>query len=311
MTAESSLSAVLKGFISLGINCEFGLVQRYCGVEPNDLFRFGISPLRDLIGQLDSRFSDFLDQSKLEFRPDDAWHEFLSGVFGTGIGFHTNLTLRSKSMHDVVKQEIRRLPLLARKLMAELEAGERCCVYSGGNLTEADALSLHDALLRYGPVRLLIVTNSVQDDDVGTVRKIREGLLFGYLDQVTPRFFARQPSLDVWLALLVVARAMFRYRTLLGPGSVVRAGRDAFLIPDEVQGAVRWRTLAALRSGDYDTTFLLYNRHADAFDPEDDMDAKLSRLLLTRQGLLAADRVYRRPIGDARWLQPVASATAG
>ena len=55
--AADHRTALMLDFESLGENCEFGLVQRRCGIEPLGLLRFSSTPLPPLLHALRERFA--------------------------------------------------------------------------------------------------------------------------------------------------------------------------------------------------------------------------------------------------------------
>lgn len=297
------LGDTLMNFISLGLNCEFGLVQRYCRAEPVDLFRFGYCPLPDLIEQLDNDFSAFRAGAPLDLDTDGRRTEYLSFVPGTKIGFHTTQPVTPTSAGIVASRESRRLGLLARKLREELANSGRICVYVADHLQAGDAFRLHDSLKRYGPVRLLVVTRRPPPFLPGSVVKLQEGLLIGSIDRVTRPDFARILSLDVWLALLRTALDVFA-APVARIGEIVEPDPAAFTIPDEVINARFWNALAAIRRGEFALAFRIYRDHWAEFDADDGADVLFTDALRSRAGWWGAHQVYAPRPSDQ-------SATAG
>jgi hypothetical protein len=268
VTAREQAESLLVGYVGLGMSCEFGLVQRYCGAEPLDLLRFGYMPLEGLIGQIDAGFNGFTDTCNLTVKPDRHWHEFTVKERTSHISLHTEKYVGRSSVHDVIRQEFRRLPRLARKLAQELAAGERFVVYCKENLQPSEIDVLHSALLRQGPVSLLAVTQTPAPSDVGCVVKVDDGRMLGYLDRVQPLTFARYPSVDVWLAILRLARRMFQDLSL-GVGTVGRPRDDDFEVPVNVEAHLFWRAMGARRRGDCASARALFAAYRMQFpDPD-------------------------------------------
>ncbi len=290
---------LLQGFISLGVNCEFGLLQRYCGTEPNDLLRFAFTPLNGLLRLLQTRFAAFSRTSTLEIRPDEKWYEFIATELESGVGFHTNMLVGKRSVHDVVRQECRRLPRLVRKLIEELEVGERAAVYCRDRMDAAEVTALHEALRLYGQPHLLVVVRAPTPAMVGSVVKLKEGLLIGYLDRVSPLYYARNPSLDVWLALLRAAVCMFR-SPFLHDGTQVRPSDPDYEIPETVADVGLWRARAALRRRDLVPAVAEYAAYQKQFPDHPEVANELAGLLETPAGLDAAHRVFRDGYREAR-----------
>jgi hypothetical protein len=245
---EESLWDLSIGYLGLGMSCEFGLMQRYCGAEPLDLFRFGYMPLDGLLAQIDAGFKAFTDLSMLTIEPDKYCHEFVVRERTSGITLHTEKYLGQSSVHEVTHQEFRRIPRLVRKLMQELASGERIVVYCQEKLEPNEVAALHDALSRHGPLRLLVVSKALKPDDVGCVVRLADRSMMGYLDQVQPLRFARYPSVDVWLAILRVTDRMSKNDSVPA-GAVWRPRESDFDVPSNVEAHLFWRALGNRRRG--------------------------------------------------------------
>jgi hypothetical protein len=265
--ADAALKSLLLDHVSLGSNCEFGMVQRYCQVEPLDLLRFALTPLEGLIGQLRTGFAAFADSRNLSIEPDDAGWEYIAQERVSGIGLHTNVFVKENPVAANHPRETQRIARLARKLLTELSTGRRTTVFSRGGLEEADVQRLHDAVLVHGPVRLLAVTRAPSPNLIGSVVKLRDGLAIGYLDRVTPTGYAADPSLDLWLAVLRLSARMLADPTVLcGTSATPETGDHA--LPTDVVKPLLWEARAARRRGDIDTALSAYRGHVRAF-PDD------------------------------------------
>ena len=79
---------------SLGLNCEFGLVQRRAGAEPLGLLRFATSPLPALLAGLEARFDGLgdpaaMDLAEVPFSPGSNSCEWIVRDRRFGFVFHT------------------------------------------------------------------------------------------------------------------------------------------------------------------------------------------------------------------------------
>ena len=119
-----------------------------------------------------------------------------------GLLYHAWVLTGEMTPEEVHQREIRRLPLLVRKLKEDLAAAEKIFVYHGmGRLSDADATLLVTALRRYGANTLLWVELADADHPAGTVEWAGTGLLKGYIDRFAPGEDAHDLSLDCWLAI--------------------------------------------------------------------------------------------------------------
>lgn len=210
--AVDDLRGLAFSFEGLGDDCEFGVVQRQAGAEPIGLFRFAASGnVKNLIYLLenglealgDSAFTSLVELNNGEYAVQDARGYYLT---------HTFIRIDTVRADAILQQQLRRIEFLKRKLIEDLTAGEKIFVYKStfSQLTEEDAIALHDALLRYGPNTLLGV--SIEDDRrrAGSIEHPREGLMLGFVDKMMHLERAQGLSVNVWYDLLREARAVAR-----------------------------------------------------------------------------------------------------
>jgi len=198
-------------FESLGENCEFGLVQRRCGADPLGLLRFASAPMPALLSALRARFDGIGEWDQIEVRISENQLEYL--VFDKRFGFlyHPWVLIGEASAEGIHRREAKQLPLLRRKLIEELEEGRKIFVYHGMQpLPEPLVRRLAAALRVYGPATLLWVELQDREHPAGTVERIGEGLLKGYIDRFAPGENAHDFSLEGWVALCRAAWAKRR-----------------------------------------------------------------------------------------------------
>ena len=111
---------------------------------------------------------------------------------------------------EVRRREERRVPFLLRKLLEELEAGEKTFVFKGmGAMEEEEVFPLSVALRRYGPNTLLFVNIADAEHRPGTVEARAPGFLVGYVDRFAPSENAGDLALSQWVKL---CREAYRLR---------------------------------------------------------------------------------------------------
>ncbi len=196
------MGPTVERFASLGVNCELGLVQRWCGVEPLGLFRFGLTPFEGLVAALESRFAGLSDPSEIEIGLGYL-QEYLVRHRRYGFEFHTRMHADRAPEADVWQQVVgKRFPLLSRMLTEDLETASKLFVFrpedAGG---EDEAYRLLGAMRRYGSPSLLWVTLTEEPEEIGSVRWLADGLMVGYLDRFGPLRYARGLSFEAWLSV--------------------------------------------------------------------------------------------------------------
>ena len=110
-------------FLSLGDNCEFGLVQRRCGGQAIGLFNFASTTIDSLLHGLDTRFRAIASGSMTVSLTDG--REYYVTLTGSAIGYHTGISEDSMDLVAIKEQERRRLVFLSRKFVEDLEDGEK------------------------------------------------------------------------------------------------------------------------------------------------------------------------------------------
>lgn len=196
-----TLPQLASRFESLGENCEFGLFQRRCDVEPLGLLRFSSTFMRNLIRGLDTGFEglgaiDDIDP-RLEGGPR---REYMIHERKFGLVYHTFVHEGERSVWLMREQEAARLKFLRRKFMEDVANAEKIFVYKRAcGVSEEEILPLHLALNRHGDSTLLWVVPAGRDRPPGTVEVLMPGLLKGYIDRFAPDANAHDLSFEGWL----------------------------------------------------------------------------------------------------------------
>jgi len=191
---------LLRGFESLGEDCEFGFVQKhYDTTLPLGLFRWASTDLARLIEGLDNGFAGIAEPENLVISEGETdWR--LQSRYARLHTFHAqNPTADPDWRH----RNALLLGLLRRKLMRELAEGTRFFVFKSAAIGfgPAEMRSLHAAIARRGPAPLLCVT---QGPAAGQVERIAPGLYHGQVS----RFVLGAGPYEEWLTLCRKARAL-------------------------------------------------------------------------------------------------------
>jgi hypothetical protein len=120
--------------------------------------------------------------------------------------YHAWVGVHEKTADEVLAREVRRLPFLVRKLLADLSDGAKIFVFHGMEpLTPAQAAGLARAIRSFGPGTLLWVELADADNPPGSVRRLGDGLLKGHMDRFAPGENAHDISLHCWTELCLAA----------------------------------------------------------------------------------------------------------
>ena len=175
---------LLMNFQSLGVNCEFGLLQRRFGAEPLGLLRWANTTPQQIVALLQADFAGYGDLMNTEVSLA-AWGEFLvhDRIYGTVR--HSFIQAKGLNQADFLERETRRLRFLRDMLLRDIESGEKILVYHHGPnpLSDEEIKSIHSGVRRLGPSCLLITKLSDLEHKPGTVENRGDRLLVGYLDK--------------------------------------------------------------------------------------------------------------------------------
>lgn len=203
-------SDLLKKFESFGDNCEFGLVQRFCGAEPLGLLRFVFSDLDKLIHGLDTDFQDYGQSGDLELYtgPGDVTY-CRSRHFGFPYIVHR--TGIDEDSDKIIRREYKKVAYLKRRLLEDLANGDKIVVRKGDRTDNGQARErLIRALQRHGRTTLLHVTASEADAAPGHVAWEGDGLLHGVVRRFAPYERVADLDLRAWLLMCTNADRLIR-----------------------------------------------------------------------------------------------------
>ena len=176
---------LLMRFQSLGYSCEFGLVQRRFGAEPLGLLRFSSVDFGGLLSAAAARFEGIGDAEFTEIVVSHG--EYIVRDKRWGFSTHTFVTEWQERSDVITNKLLQRTSFLKRKLIDDLQAGEKICVYIAPGLSLDDLILLRKALGSIGPAPLLYVAfadslgEGIEPLAPGCVTRVGEGLYLGHL----------------------------------------------------------------------------------------------------------------------------------
>ena len=202
---------LVLNFESIGDNCEFGLVQRKAGAEPLGLLRFSSAPVGLLVRALRARFDGLADPANV--RLWEAKGEYLIWLAKYDFVYHTYVQVGEMDPEALHRQQTRTLPFLVQKLISDLENPEKILIFRQNEpLAANDLIDLQMALADYGPATLLWVQQARPGHQPGTVDRIEDRLMTGYVRRLASRENAPDLDLASWLVTLRRAHALWQPR---------------------------------------------------------------------------------------------------
>jgi len=202
---------LVERFESLGENCEFGLVQRRAGAEPLGLLRFSSAPLPKLIRALEGRFEGLGKPEAISIEVSQAGTEYMVLDHVYGFLYHAWAKIGELPVEDIHRREVRRLPFLVRKLLSDLEEGEKIFVFHAMERVDMTGpRRLSEAMKAFGHSQLLWVDVGDDDHKPGSVVRAGDNLLMGYVDRFAPGADAHDFSFASWMEVCRAASRLVR-----------------------------------------------------------------------------------------------------
>jgi hypothetical protein len=205
------LDALMLRYESIGHNCEFGLVQRACGVEPLGLLRFVGIAIHRLLNGLDFEFEGVDDPALVRpFHGPGPQAEWLLRNDRYGMTAHTFILVSDIDEASLVEKHVNRVRFQRRRFLELLESGENLFVFQRQEpMTVAHALPLLTMLRSYGPNALLFVNQDL-DLPSGSVDLLGPHLYRGNIEKLAPVGRANEFALHDWVSICANAYRLWR-----------------------------------------------------------------------------------------------------
>ncbi len=211
------LKRLMMKFESLGDNCEFGLVQRHFGAEPLGLFRFaGLRPETqvDLIQEKFERLGDPA-HSFVKETPDDYVIEDDRGLYE----MHTFLRRNDIEPEKLRVQQIKRIDFLKRKIIEDLQTGEKIFVCKDSKFPITDELlsKMSSAIAAYGPGLLLGVRVADAQNPRGSLVRLADRIVIGHIGVMWGNNDGAESDFESWQSILEAADRYNEYGSVPQP----------------------------------------------------------------------------------------------
>jgi plasmid stability protein len=202
---------LVQKFESWGTDCEFGLVQRRLGAEPNDLFRFSDPTPQVLVNLIRENFAHYGENCYVSLDEQQPRREWFIVDHDTRTSRHTRIFEGDMPKENVQEVALFWTRLLRAKTAREIADGQKIYVMksSRGELTEEAVAEVAKALRSRGPSWLLWVEAG---EPVGHCEIAFDGLLRARIDRVCERGHEYEFSLVGWLQVLCAAWNSLRNR---------------------------------------------------------------------------------------------------
>jgi hypothetical protein len=195
---------LIQQFESFGRDCEFGLLQKWLGAEPNDLFRFSDPTPQTLIKLINSDFAEFGEQCHVELDEQRPRREWFFVDEASGVSRHTRLFEGDMPKEKVLRTALMWTRLLRAKTARDLTGGQKIYVIktSQADLDEHSVVALANAVRSKGSGWVLWVETGTP---VGYCEIATHGLLRARIDRLCLRSDENNFSVAGWLKVLCAA----------------------------------------------------------------------------------------------------------
>ena len=178
---------LMMGFESLGDDCEFGFAQRAAGAEPLSLLRFGGIRLHRLDEALHTRFAGVDDPANIAVRGGRG--EYMVEQTHYRYSYHTFVDSTAMSPDALLARELARLSFCRRKLLEDLEDGEKIFVIKSSvnpGLHVDHVGPVAEAVASYGAGTVFWASVADDDHPPGSLRWHGPNLVEGRMDRLCP-----------------------------------------------------------------------------------------------------------------------------
>lgn len=202
----------LDRFESLGANCEFGFVARNAGFEGVSLLRFNGISLHKLVRGLRTGFAGIASPEYFSMRTIQGLED--QGVIGHDamylMDYHTGRPASDLDMPTLIADETERMRFLARKLIEDVEDGEKIFVLKQDEpLFPEQIAALLDSMRLVGNATVLWIDLAKPGHEAGSVDVVEPGLMKGYIDHFSRLDMGLNTiSYDCWSEILRNAWAL-------------------------------------------------------------------------------------------------------
>lgn len=179
----AALKRLVLRFEGLGDHCEFGIVQRRLGGDPIGLFRFAAISAETLTGLLGESFAKLGDPAFTELGVTPHEEYLVRDTRGL-YHMHTFVSRGSVDEAKFLRQQVVRLGYLKKKLVEDLEEGQKIFVHKSSHerISDKAAAALHAAVERFGRNILLVIRGAEDGHAAGSVSVLRDRLLVGHVN---------------------------------------------------------------------------------------------------------------------------------
>lgn len=201
---------ILLRFVSMGEDCEFGLMQRHYGLEPLGLLRWASVKPEKLAALLDDGISAIGVPANTRLTISESQGVYYLEMPQYNLAFNTMFKAHTVDEAVFIVEQNKRTKFLARQIVDQFEDGEKIFVFKqNGHLNKSAAIDLWTAIQKYGDSKLLYVAEAADDKDIGSIDVINPRLMIGALRGLGAGAEGWKIPYDAWLKICEKAAERF------------------------------------------------------------------------------------------------------
>ena len=201
------VGTLMLSFESLGDNCEFGLLQRRCGADPQGLLRLSHSRLATVEALLASECEGLMDDDDLALAPHPLFPGKLlaRSIRLNDLDHEVNAIDRIGSSDADHSANVRRIAYLKRRFLEDLHEGTKIFVRRGRDSRPETVTSFLAQFRRLSQAWVLLVVETEDERLRGTVIQNGHRYLIGYLGRLAITGDVLDSEVEIWIDLLLCA----------------------------------------------------------------------------------------------------------
>lgn len=199
---EEGHKHILLRFVSMGEDCEFGLMQRHYGLEPLGLLRWASVKPEKLAALLDDGISAIGVPANTRLTISESQGVYYLAMPQYDLAFNTMFKAHTVDEAVFIVEQNKRTKFLARQIVDQFEDGEKIFVFKqNGHVNKSAAIDLWTAIQKYGDSKLLYVAEAADDKDIGSIDVINPRLMIGALRGLGAGAEGWKIPYDAWLRI--------------------------------------------------------------------------------------------------------------
>ncbi len=196
--------ALAAGFESLGEDCAFGFYETAIGRTSVSLLRYNSVALAQLVQLLENRLEGFPDAGRACLAAGSG-DEYIFREGSIGLVGHTGFSRRGELAADeglLLRRQLKRMLFLKRMFNQRVDGDGTIFVYRAfGPEPLGAVLPVWQALRRRGRNALLWVCDADELRPCGSVERLEDGLLRGYVDPTLAGIDLGSPRMLAWAVI--------------------------------------------------------------------------------------------------------------